>query len=174
MKFQVLLLLLICINSLAQETPSDSISKPEMVDFKGYKIEIPLGWKVKDGCLEDQCTLLSPADTLTFFDKYTESINLTINKLSSTSYTVDQYAVFSIKYLPKVVDNFTVLEKKKLKSNAYRVTYRGKKNGQEQTWRQYYYVKNAKVYIVTFSAETTKYDYYQPLIEPYLNSFKLK
>lgn len=164
-------LLFLSVNVFAQ---TDSLKAPGMVDFKAYKMTVPDGWKIKAGCLETQCTLLSPSDTLTKYDAYTETINLTINKLSSASYTAEKYATFSIGYLPKVVNGFEVLERKKLKANLTRITYRGEKNGFLQTWRQYYHVKNAKVYIVTFSAETKKYDYFQPIIEPFLDSFTLK
>lgn len=141
---------------------------------KAYSMNIPPGWRIDEDCKEDLCSLFSPPDTLSKeYDNFVENINITVNKLSSPSYTVDQYATFSIGYLPKVVKNFKVLEKKKLSATAYRLTYQGDKNYFSQTWRQYYYVKNSKVYIVTFAAQTAKYAYFQPLIEPYLNSFKL-
>ena len=150
---------------------TDSI---KVLDLKPYKINYPNTWRLKAGCAASECTVLSPADTLTWPDAYTESINLTFNPLPSASYTVDQYAKFSIDYLPKVVKNFKVVEKKKLKSNVIRITYTGEKDTFKQTWRQYYYVKSSKVYIVTFSGETQKYNSYQPFIEPFLNSFTLK
>jgi hypothetical protein len=150
---------------------TDSI---KVLDFKPYKIDYPSTWKLKAGCAVNECSILSPADTLSWPDGYTESINLTFNPLPSASYTVDKYAQFSIDYLPKVVKNFKVIEKKKLKSNVIRVTYSGEKDTHKQTWRQYYYVKSSKVYIVTFSAESKKYSYYQPFIESFLNSFTLK
>ena len=156
------------------EPADEVIKKPEMVDFKSYKMTVPEGWQVKPGCVEGQCTLTSTRDTVGKYDMYIESINLTINKLSSPSYTAEKYATFSIGYLPKVVNQFKVLEKRKLSPTSYRLTYAGEKNGLFQTWRQYYYVKASKVYIVTFSGETSKYDYWQPIVEPYLNSFKLK
>lgn len=184
-KILLLILLSLPIFSIAQTADSLSVKdslitekevepeppKPEIKKFATYRITVPLGWDIKPGCVENQCTFTSTRDTVGGFDTYIESINLTVNKLNNTSYTALKYANYSIGYLPKVVQNFTVLEKKSLGSNGYRVTYRGLKNGLEQTWRQYYYVRNGKVYIVTFSAETRKYDYYQPLIEPYLNSF---
>jgi len=150
---------------------TDSI---KVLDFKPYKIDYPSSWRLKAGCAVNECSILSPADTLSWPDGYTESINLTFNPLPSASYTADQYATYSIAYLPKVVKNFKVIEKKKLKSNVVRVTYSGEKDTHKQTWRQYYYVKASKVYIVTFSAETSKYTTYQTFIEPFLNSFTLK
>ncbi|MCU0325883.1 MAG: hypothetical protein MUF45_11625 [Spirosomaceae bacterium] len=166
------LILLTCLSLTARaSTPADSV---KVLEFKPYKINYPSTWRLKETCAVNECSILAPADTLNYPDIYTESINLTFNPLPSAEYTVDKYAQFSIDYLPKVVKNFKVIEKKKLKSNVIRLTYSGEKNNFKQTWRQYYYVKSGKVYIVTFSAETPKYDYYQPFIEPYLNSFTLK
>ncbi|WP_304238333.1 hypothetical protein [Jiulongibacter sediminis] len=164
---------------LTDSLVADSViveEKPEplMVDFPSYKMTFPDTWKVKNGCIETQCTINSPRDTLMNFDTYIESVNLTVNKLNNTSYTALKYADYSIGYLPKVVQQFQVLERKNLGRNSYRVTYRGVKNGLRQTWRQYYYVRSGKVYIVTFSAETRKYELYQPMIEPYLDSFTFK
>lgn len=169
--FQIIFILCISITANAF-TLTDSI---KVLDFKPYKINYPSSWRLKETCAVNECSILAPLDTLSKpYDTYTESINLTFNTLPSAEYTVDKYAQFSIDYLPKVVKDFKVIEKKKLKPNVIRLTYAGEKNNFKQTWRQYYYVKAGKVYIVTFSAETPKYEYYQPFIEPYLNSFTLK
>lgn len=179
--FKHLIVVVLVIGSYAvsgQQTPAQAdTTKPKAplkLVKKAYSMNIPTGWRIDEDCKEELCSLFSPPDTLASgYDNFVENINITVNKLSSPSYTVDQYATFSIGYLPKVVKNFKILEKKKLSATAYRLTYQGDKNYFSQTWRQYYYVKNSKVYIVTFAAHTSKYAYYQPLIEPYLNSFKL-
>jgi hypothetical protein len=135
---------------------------------------LPISWEIAPNCTEDYCNVFSPTDTLGFIDRFVENINITVQKLPTASYTVDQYATFSVGYLPKVVKEFVVVERKKLKSNLVRLTYKGIKDNFQQTWRQYYYIKNQKVFIVTFACETSKYKYYQPFIETYLNSFTLK
>jgi hypothetical protein len=148
-------------------------TQPNVLKRNTYSIHIPQGWKLMDGCQENLCSLLSPADTLSGFDRFTENINFTLEKVPSATYTVDKYAAYSENYLPKVVKNFKVLDRKKIRPNAYRLTYKGEKSGFSQTWRQYYYIKNQKIYIVTFACETSKYAFYLPLIEPHLNSFKV-
>lgn len=148
--------------------------KPFVLDKKTYKINIPAGWRIQDNCQENLCSLLSPIDTLSYIDRFVDNINITVDKLPSASYTVDKYAQFSIQYLPGVVKNFKIIEKKKLKPNVYMLIYKGEKSGYTQTWQQYYYIKNAKVFIVTFACETEKYTYYKELVGPYLNTFKLK
>jgi hypothetical protein len=170
MKFLKLFLLL----SVGFNTKASYLADSVLVlDLKQYKINYPSTWRIKEGCALNECSVLSPTDTLSAYDRYTESIHLTFNPLPA-SYTAEKYTDFSIDYLPKVVKNFKVLEKKKLKPNVYRLTYSGEKNNYEQTWRQYYHVKAGKVYIVTFSAETSKYATFQTFIEPYLDSFTFK
>lgn len=148
--------------------------KPVYLEKKGYKIQIPKTWRLSEPCLDQNCSLFAPADTLLLPDTYVENINITVEKLSSTSYTVDQYTTFSIGYLPKVVQNFKLISKKKVNGSTYVIEYKGRKNNYEQSWRQFYYVKNAKVFIVTFAAETPKFEYYKPLVEPTLKSFRLQ
>jgi hypothetical protein len=172
----VLLILLTGFSVKAQQKDS-VLTQPKPVatlDKKGYSIKIPDQWKIMDNCQENLCSLLSPVDTIGYFDVFIENINITVSDLPTKSYTVDQYSQYSIKYLPTVVKNFKIIDRKKLKPNVFRMTYQGEKNNFKQTWRQFYYVKAGKVYIVTFASETEKYDKYLPVIDPFLDSFKLK
>ena len=173
----ILLIFFVALSSFCfAQTAVDSVKVPEnqKVIKKAYTLTVPSTWRIDNECREEICSIFSPADTLgEAYDRFVENINITVNKLNNPAYTVDQYAAYSIKYLPSVVKNFVVVDKKKLRSNAYRVTYKGEKSNYNQTWRQYYYIKNSKVYIITFACESIKYAYYLPLIEPYLNSFVL-
>lgn len=180
MKYLLLPLLIVSGVAFAQtdstiaQTDSVVVKKPIVAELNEYRITVPEGWYIKAGCVDESCMLLSRADTLSSYDRFTENISVTVSKLSSAKYTADQYADFSKGYLPKVVSNFTVLERKRLKSNKVLMVYRGKKDGYEQTWMQYYNVKNAKVYIVTCSIETKNYDYYRPIIKEYAETFAWK
>lgn len=161
-------------DSTATTTDSVVVKKPVVAELKEYRITVPESWYIKAGCVDEKCVMLSPADTLSSYDRFTENISITVSKLSSSKYTADMYADFSKGYLPKVVSNFEVLERKRLKSNKVLMVYRGKKDGYEQTWMQYYNVKNAKVYIVTCSIETKNYEAYRPIIKEYAETFEWK
>jgi hypothetical protein len=168
----ILIFILFCLKVSAQ----DSLAiKPvvNILEKKSFKINIPSGWRVNPECQELNCSLFSPNDTLSAGDSYIENINITIEKLPSTSYTAEQYTTFSISYLPKVVKNFKLLKRTKINQNLVVIEYQGHKSNFEQSWRQYFHVKNAKVYIVTLATETPKFNYYKTLTEPYLKSFKV-
>ncbi len=180
MKYAFVFLLLISLTSVGQvksdSTASADTLKPVPVSYlkrQPYQIVIPRGWRVSNDCIDKNCSLLSPSDTLGSPDRFIENINIVFDNLSSKNYTVDQYAQYSISYLPKVVKGFKVHEKKKLKPNVYMVIYSGEKSNFAQKWKQYYYVKNQKVYVVTFAAETSKFEYYLPFVNDSLASFKI-
>ncbi len=163
------------LNNLAFGQAIDSLKKdPNILIKKEYSIEIPVGWRIMDKCEENLCSILSPSDTLTFLDPFVENINFTVQPLPSTSYTADKYLQFSKGYLPKVVTNFKIHAQKKINSFTSLLVYSGTKSGFDQTWKQYYYAKRGKIYIVTFACETPKYEYYIKIVDPYLATFKLK
>lgn len=164
MKFIVVLF--ISVNAFY--TTADSLS-----NFN-YTIEIPKGWTMQEGCTEKNCTFLAPIDTLNGKDSYLENINITVNNLPGSKYPVEKYTEFSVKYLPSVVGQFELLEKHQLTSHSSRITYKGRKSKFNQTWRQYYIIKGSKVYIVTFAAETSKFEYYISFVQNSLDSFRVK
>ncbi len=150
-----------------------SFAKDSLSNFN-YTIEIPKGWTTQEGCTEKYCTFLAPIDTLNGNDSYLENINITVNDLPSSKYPIEKYTEFSIKYLPSVVSQFELLEKHQLTSYSSRVTYKGRKSKFNQTWRQYYIIKDSKVYIVTFAAETSKFEHYIAFVQQSLDSFRVK
>ncbi len=137
-----------------------------------YTMNIPEGWKIKDNCTEADCSFLAPQDNSA--DTFLENINITVADAPSKNYPVVKYTDFSVGYLPSVVENFELLERKKLAGNSEYIVYRGRKSGFNQTWKQYYHIKDSKMYILTFTAETSQFEKYIDQITSHLDSFKVK
>lgn len=148
--------------------------KIKYLDKKEYKIAIPENWTVDKDCKDDLCSLFSPSDTLSYYDIFIENLNITVAKLPTASYTAENYSTYSRGYLPTVVKNYKLLNKKKLKPNVSMIEFTGIKNNFDQTWQQYYFVKRQKVYILTFAIETKKYAYYTSNYKNIFNTFILK
>lgn len=150
----------------AQACPVDTL-----VHFS-YSIDIPDGWKTKENCTENDCSFLAPQDAPT--DTFLENINITVADAPSKNYPVTKYTDFSIGYLPSVIENFELVERKKLPGNSEYIIYKGLKSEFHQTWKQYYHIKGTKMYIVTFTAETAKFEEYIGRIQENLDSFRIK
>lgn len=150
----------------AHALPADSLR-----NFS-YTLDIPDGWKVKDNCTETDCSFLAPQDSPS--DTFLENINITVADAPSKNYPVEKYTAFSIGYLPSVIENFELLERKKLSGNSEYIIYKGLKSGFHQTWKQYYHIKDSKMYIITFTAETPQFEAYLNRISSNLDSFRLR
>lgn len=161
-----LLLILCFIVIKINAFPSDSLG-----NFS-YAIDIPEGWKIKENCTESDCSFLAPQDTPT--DTFLENINITVADAPSKNYPVTKYTDFSIGYLPSVIENFELVERKKVPGNSEYVIYKGLKSEFQQTWKQYYHIKDNKMYIVTFTAETLQFEEYIGKIQENLDSFRVK
>lgn len=161
------LLVLFCFTVFqAQAFQSDSLGR------FSYSIDIPEGWKTKENCTESDCSFLAPQDAPT--DTFLENINITVADAPSKNYPVTKYTDFSIGYLPSVIENFELVERKKLPGNSEYIIYKGLKSEFQQTWKQYYHIKDSKMYIVTFTAETAKFEEYIGRVQKNLDSFRIK
>ena len=137
-----------------------------------YTIDVPEGWTIKEGCTEADCSFLALQDNNQ--DTFLENINIMVADSPAKNYSAEKYTDFSIGYLPSVVENFELLERKKLPNNASVIIYKGLKSGYQQTWKQYYYIIKEKMYIITFTAETPRFDEYIDKIQKNLDSFKVR
>lgn len=158
--------LLCLVGSEAQAFQNDSLTT------FSYTMDIPEGWKIKESCIEADCSFLAPQDNPT--DTFLENINITVADAPSKNYPVTKYTDFSIGYLPSVIENFELVERKKLPGNSEYIIYKGFKSGFNQTWKQYYHIKDSKMYIVTFTAETPRFEEYIGRIQENLDSFRVK
>lgn len=162
-----IIIILLCLAGIkANALPSDSLG-----NFS-YTLNIPEGWKIKENYTESDCSFLAPQDTPT--DTFLENINITVADAPSKNYPVTKYTDFSIGYLPSVIENFELVERKKLPGNSEYIIYRGLKSEFHQTWKQYYHIKDNKMYIVTFTAETAQFEEYIVRIQENLDSFRVK
>lgn len=164
----LLLILLLTQGLFVQAQNSKTLTKPT------YSIKYPATWEVQTGSNNTGFTINSPTDG--DGDSYTEFIDLTVNALNDAAMTAEQYAIFSKGYLPSKIPKFKVLESKKLTQNkdGYYYVFTGLQNGKPCKWKQCYFVKNLKVYIITYTAEAIKYDSYKAIVDPMIASFLVK
>lgn len=165
MKYLITFFLILIFNTLGY-------SQSDTLKTDSYTIIIPEGWKIKEGCLPGDCSLLAPHDN--FEDTFLENINIVVAKAPAKNYPVKKYADFSVGYLPSVIENFEVIDRKPIANNGEYVIYQGIKSDFKQTWKQYYFIKNEGLYIITFTAETDRFDEYINKIQANLDSFQIK
>ena len=165
---KILFLLLLVATIAADAQEFSTLSKST------YSVRYPSTWKVDENADAKNFTLKSPTEGQE--DVFVENLNLAIEKLTSLGDTAQDYAAFSKGYLPKKIKNFTVTTNKKgtLGKDSWFMEFKGLQNNKKLQWKQYYIVHNAKVHILTFTAEPNQYKNYLPAINAMMAGYRAK
>lgn len=140
-----------------------------------YSIKYPAGWLVDPSSNAKQFTVKAPADDAG--DVLAENLNLVIENLPTSSYTAEQYAVFSKGYLPQKIKNFVVIQNKKGNTtgkDSWFMVFKGQQSDKKLQWKQYYIVYKGKVHILTFTAAPAQYNNYIKTVDAMIASYTVK
>lgn len=164
MKFLVFFFILINFTVCAQD---DKVK----VKKEDYTIQYPSEFNFDDSGKEGtEFILIAPADGEK--DTFIENINLATQKVGSIVF--EDYARKTVEEI-KVIAN--IIENKRLNINGgdcLRIIMETTHNNIDLTFIQHYYIKNQKVYVLTFSSETKVYDDYYDKMNDVLMSFMIK
>jgi hypothetical protein len=150
-------------------------------DAHGFIIEYPADWQKHEGQRGDTIivTFTSPLEDSQ--DKFTETFNIGIERLTFPNYPLDQYSESAMGQLKSVFPEFRLEHldaNASLSGNpAYKIDYSYVINTQEGPIKiknlQVWTISGDNAYILTFGMESSKYSDYAPLIDDIINSFKL-
>jgi hypothetical protein len=139
-----------------------------------YSVKYPDTWTLTPGHNNEKFSLTAPSDGVG--DQFVENMDLTVIALGASTYTPKQYADYSKTTLPKKIKFFKVLEEKAVKQGVagYYMVFKGTQGADKLKWKQYYFIKSGKVYVITFTAEDSRYAEYITNIGTMLSSFTVK
>jgi len=163
---QLLFLSLFLLNSYAQE----------LKDFnaKDYSVKYPEDWTFDtSGQMNTSFIIFSKLEQN---DTFRENVNLMIQDLSGMSLDLKGYAELSLGQIKSIKDS-KILESKNLKKDAlpyHEIVWKGFVTGKKLKFKQLYFVKNNKAYLVTLTCDETAYDRYEKIGTTILNSFIVK
>jgi hypothetical protein len=169
MKNSLLILLLLSLNTFAQ--PGWQTLKA-----KEYSIKYPADWTAdKTGQMGATFFLFSPADSES--DAFRENINLLEQDLSAYNLDLNGFAALSEKQITTMVKDANVIESKRVKSKGnefHKMIYSGEQSDMLLTFEQYYWVKNKKAYILTFTCTQENFERFKKTGEEIMASFVLQ
>ena len=150
-------------------------------DAHGFIVQYPADWQKHEGQPGDTIivTFTSPLENSQ--DKFTETFNIGIERLTFPNYPLDQYSESAMGQLKSVFPEFRLEHldaNASLSGNpAYKIDYSYVINTQEGPIKiknlQVWAISGDNAYILTFGMESSKYSDYAPLIDDIINSFKL-
>ena len=138
-----------------------------------FSIEYPENWRLDTtGRMNSSFILFSEIKKN---DLFNENVNLTVQDLTNQGFTMDSYVDLSENQIKnmvkegKVIKSFFNKEK-----NFHTLIWSGNVTGQILKFKQYFFLKNEKVYLLTLTSLPSTYDDYLEVGDKILNSFKLK
>jgi hypothetical protein len=157
---------------------SQSDSPTQLKNFaqNGYKLQYPSSWTIDTSKrMGPDFFIFSPRENDT--DRFQENVNLLVQDLTGQNIDLDKYAKISEGQIKELAMEGTIYESKKItkpdKSEYYKMVYGMTQGVFKLKIEQYYFIKNDKAFIMTFTAELNKFDSFLSAGEQILNSFVL-
>jgi len=119
-------------------------------------------------------TFLSPSDGPD--DRFRESVNVLVQDLPFSMMTLRQYTDTSLSQATGQIPDFTLLSSNPTllaDREAQRVIYRGQQAGYDLEWEQVWLVDRGRAYVVTLTAELSRFATIHATAEAVIQSFAL-
>jgi hypothetical protein len=171
-KYLYFIILVLSLNSFGQikETSWKTIND------NTYSIQYPDNWELNTEKSMGTSFILFTEQTSSE-DKFRENINLIIQNLEGYNLNLDDYVAISEEQISKMVTNGIIFESKRLNTNNtefQKVIFTGKQGLFQLKFVQYYFVKDKKAYVLTFTCEEIQYEKYSLISNQILESFLFK
>ncbi|MGS2764262.1 PsbP-related protein [Sinomicrobium sp. M5D2P9] len=143
----------------------------EELDRKEFKVKYPENL-VLDESGQNNTVFILKTKAENANDTFIENINLATQPAPTNSFDD-----FVIKTTSEISNVGKLIEKKKSNvdgSDCLKLKFKLTQNNIPLTFVQHYYIKNGKVYVLTLSSESSKYEKYSNMFGVVLSSFTLK
>jgi len=151
-----------------------TISGWKTINEYGYSIQYPDNWDLsKSGQMGMSFVILSRLTSEQ--DKFKENVNLLIQDLKRQNINLDKFVQISEGQISTMLTNGKLIESSRLNKNNsefHKFIYTANQGIYKLKIEQYFWVKNEKAYVLTFSSEIDQYEKYKKTGEQILNSFR--
>ena len=170
-KYLYFIILVLSLNSFGQikETNWKTINEST------YSIQYPDNWELNTEKSMGTSFIIFSEQTSSE-DKFRENINLIIQNLEGYNLNLDDYVAISEEQISKMVTNGKIIDSKRSNKNNtefQKVIFTGKQGLFQLKFVQYYFVKDEKAYVLTFTCEEIQYEKYIFITDQILDSFLL-
>ena len=159
-------------NAKTQEIPSTWQTFADT----NYSLQYPPDWELnRSGLMGSSFILFQPLES--DHDLFRENVNLLIQDVSGYHLDLDQYAEISENQVTTMITNSTLIESKRIKTGPeeyHRMIYTGDQGTYHLKFVQYYWIKEEKAIVLTFTCEQDKYEVNKEIGNTIMNSFAFK
>lgn len=139
-----------------------------------FEIQYQPSWELNSsGMAGTKFVLLSALSSSN--DKFRENVNLVNETVDAM--TLAEYSELSLAGIKKMITNAKIFESstQSLQGVEFqRIIFSGKQGEYNLKFMQYYFIKNGKAYVLTYTGEKDQFEDFKTVAEVIMNSFVLK
>lgn len=169
-----LAVLLSLVSWMIQAQSSTNASDWLTLNEKEFSVSYPKDWDLdQKGQMGTSFILFSKPSSPQ--DLFRENVNLLIQNLAGMNINLDKYVEISEEQIKTMIANSQLIESKRMSGTLpfHKEIYTGDQGILKLKFEQYYWVKDEKAYVLTFTAEVNQFDTFKQTAEAILKSFKL-
>lgn len=140
-----------------------------------FSLQYPSSWTAQEGFMGT--TFLTKSALENENDLFQENINIVIEDLTGLDFTLKKYTELSYAQLENVISDYSIISNEKTlfaNTDAETIIFSGTQGKFKLKWLQVYLLYNDKAYIITYTAEETKFVKYLPFIISIITSLELR
>lgn len=139
----------------------------------GVEIEYPDFWEMTDDKAERAVAFAAPNEG--FADKFRENVTILCKEIGEQDLAFDNYVINYSKKLPTDINEYNKISEEETtvgQCRAYKIVYEGKTTDGKLRIQHNFIQSGKYIYIYTFMAEPSSYDYYCQNSDVMLSTFK--
>jgi hypothetical protein len=143
---------------------------------KNYSIKYPEDWELDTSRQGGSIFFLLSKQT-SEQDQFRENVNLIVQDLTGHNIDLDKYVQISEEQIKTLITNSNLLESKRINKDGakiHQVVYTGDQGVFKLKYKQHYFIKDDKAYVLTLTCESDQFEQYISTGGKILNSFRLK
>ncbi|MFH1563605.1 MAG: PsbP-related protein [Nitrospirota bacterium] len=140
----------------------------------GIRIKYPKDWTKQEKIMGMNVIFSSPLESDS--DTFQENVNVIVQDLSAQPMTLDEYTKLSLEQVKQIVTDASIPYSSATTldgNSANRIIYTGRVGIYNIKWMQIYTIKDNTAYILTYTAETDKYNDFLDTAQEMINSFEI-
>ena len=163
MKISTLFVMAIVLSPAAREW--------KVLESAEYRIQYPDDWSLDQGGLSGTKFILFSPDTEG--RGFRNNVNLIIQDLAGMNISLKKYVEISESQVKQFITSAEILVST-TKDDRHEIVYKGTQGEYFLKWKQYYWVKNEKAFVLTLTTTENSFDAAAGTANQIMNSFEIK
>jgi len=140
----------------------------------GIRIKYPADWAKQEQVMGAVVAFFAPTEGPS--DIFQDNVNIIVQDLSAQPMTLDEYTELSLGQIEQFITDPSILDSSAVTLAdipGHKIVYTGKQGQYDLKWMQVWTVKNDKAYVISYTAEVSRYSALLETVQEMIDSFEI-